>query len=253
MLIIWNILGSSGEWISCFCFFFFLIVQSTCRWWCSLVSLSLRCSNEKGYFSVSEKCSDFCQDDLADDDIMLLDNGREVTLIWTCAGSICVDGITDKPFLPSGVHVGGLPDQPGGDQTQSQSLSGKLCLCCRPRQTHSRSLQFDACVHILPLLCRFTSSTRAQKTQNTPENCGWSERETSPTASHDASTLGVLSKVPPLKPVHTKRCLCVCRHVILFKYDDVSAPPCLTPSCDLTPTSPSPNLQKQNRHDFLSH
>ncbi|XP_034449276.1 protein flightless-1 homolog [Hippoglossus hippoglossus] len=37
-----------------------------------------RCSNEKGYFSVSEKCSDFCQDDLADDDIMLLDNGNEV-------------------------------------------------------------------------------------------------------------------------------------------------------------------------------
>uniref|UniRef100_A0A3Q2NXC5 FLII actin remodeling protein n=1 Tax=Fundulus heteroclitus TaxID=8078 RepID=A0A3Q2NXC5_FUNHE len=37
-----------------------------------------RCSNEKGYFSVSEKCSDFCQDDLADDDIMLLDNGMEV-------------------------------------------------------------------------------------------------------------------------------------------------------------------------------
>ncbi|RVE69257.1 hypothetical protein OJAV_G00076050 [Oryzias javanicus] len=27
---------------------------------------------------VSEKCSDFCQDDLADDDIMLLDNGKEV-------------------------------------------------------------------------------------------------------------------------------------------------------------------------------
>uniref|UniRef100_A0A8C4DS44 Protein flightless-1 homolog n=1 Tax=Dicentrarchus labrax TaxID=13489 RepID=A0A8C4DS44_DICLA len=39
-----------------------------------------RCSNEKGYFSVSEKCSDFCQDDLADDDIMLLDNGKEVFL-----------------------------------------------------------------------------------------------------------------------------------------------------------------------------
>lgn len=38
----------------------------------------LRCSNEKGYFAVSEKCSDFCQDDLADDDIMLLDNGKEV-------------------------------------------------------------------------------------------------------------------------------------------------------------------------------
>uniref|UniRef100_A0A452THK1 FLII actin remodeling protein n=1 Tax=Ursus maritimus TaxID=29073 RepID=A0A452THK1_URSMA len=37
-----------------------------------------RCSNEKGYFAVTEKCSDFCQDDLADDDIMLLDNGQEV-------------------------------------------------------------------------------------------------------------------------------------------------------------------------------
>ncbi|KAM9695202.1 protein flightless-1 homolog isoform 4-T4 [Trichechus inunguis] len=37
-----------------------------------------RCSNEKGFFAVTEKCSDFCQDDLADDDIMLLDNGQEV-------------------------------------------------------------------------------------------------------------------------------------------------------------------------------
>uniref|UniRef100_A0A8C6C9G8 Protein flightless-1 homolog n=1 Tax=Monodon monoceros TaxID=40151 RepID=A0A8C6C9G8_MONMO len=37
-----------------------------------------RCSNEKGYFAVTEKCSDFCQDDLANDDIMLLDNGQEV-------------------------------------------------------------------------------------------------------------------------------------------------------------------------------
>jgi len=31
---------------------------------------------------VSEKCSDFCQDDLADDDIMLLDNGKEVSGVW---------------------------------------------------------------------------------------------------------------------------------------------------------------------------
>lgn len=29
---------------------------------------------------MSEKCSDFCQDDLADDDIMLLDNGQEVSV-----------------------------------------------------------------------------------------------------------------------------------------------------------------------------
>ncbi|PIK45358.1 hypothetical protein BSL78_17779 [Apostichopus japonicus] len=37
-----------------------------------------RCSNEKGYYTVSEKCSDFCQDDLADDDVMILDTGFEV-------------------------------------------------------------------------------------------------------------------------------------------------------------------------------
>ncbi|XP_020611337.1 protein flightless-1 homolog isoform X2 [Orbicella faveolata] len=40
-----------------------------------------RCSNEKGYFSVSEKCSDFCQDDLASDDVMILDTGHEV-FVW---------------------------------------------------------------------------------------------------------------------------------------------------------------------------
>lgn len=39
-----------------------------------------RCSNEKGYYTVAEKCSDFCQDDLADDDIMILDNGEQVYL-----------------------------------------------------------------------------------------------------------------------------------------------------------------------------
>ncbi|XP_033631198.1 protein flightless-1 homolog [Asterias rubens] len=39
-----------------------------------------RCSNEKGFFTVSEKCSDFCQDDLADDDVMILDTGNEVYL-----------------------------------------------------------------------------------------------------------------------------------------------------------------------------
>jgi len=40
-----------------------------------------RCSNERGFFTVSEKCSDFCQDDLAADDVMLLDTGTEL-FIW---------------------------------------------------------------------------------------------------------------------------------------------------------------------------
>lgn len=39
-----------------------------------------KCSNDKGYFNISERCSDFCQDDLSDDDIMILDNGTQVFL-----------------------------------------------------------------------------------------------------------------------------------------------------------------------------
>lgn len=46
----------------------------------SIFFIKLRCSNEKGYFTVSEKCSDFCQDDLAHDDIMILDSGEHVFL-----------------------------------------------------------------------------------------------------------------------------------------------------------------------------
>ncbi|CAJ0580694.1 unnamed protein product, partial [Mesorhabditis spiculigera] len=39
-----------------------------------------RCSNDKGYFSVTEKTIDFCQDDLEDDDVMILDNGTYIFL-----------------------------------------------------------------------------------------------------------------------------------------------------------------------------
>lgn len=39
-----------------------------------------RCSNDRGYFAVTEKCIDFCQDDLSDDDIMILDTGENVYL-----------------------------------------------------------------------------------------------------------------------------------------------------------------------------
>ena len=40
-----------------------------------------RCTNAQGYFTVSEKCSDFCQGDLPDDDVMLVDNG-EILFLW---------------------------------------------------------------------------------------------------------------------------------------------------------------------------
>ncbi|CAI2723479.1 unnamed protein product [Schistosoma spindalis] len=42
-----------------------------------------RLSNEQGYFCASEKCADFCQDDLAPDDVMLLDTGSQIYLWWS--------------------------------------------------------------------------------------------------------------------------------------------------------------------------
>ena len=39
-----------------------------------------RCSNDRGYFAITEKCIDFCQDDLCDDDVMILDTGEAVYL-----------------------------------------------------------------------------------------------------------------------------------------------------------------------------
>uniref|UniRef100_A0A914HBG3 Gelsolin-like domain-containing protein n=1 Tax=Globodera rostochiensis TaxID=31243 RepID=A0A914HBG3_GLORO len=40
-----------------------------------------RCTNDKGYFSVSEKTVDFCQDDLESEDVMIVDNG-EIVFLW---------------------------------------------------------------------------------------------------------------------------------------------------------------------------
>eukprot|EP00057_Strongylocentrotus_purpuratus_P005896 XP_011660370.1 PREDICTED: protein flightless-1 homolog [Strongylocentrotus purpuratus] len=61
-----------------------------------------RCSNEKGFFTVSEKCSDFCQDDLADDDVMILDTGHEVYL-WI--GPSCSDVEKKLAYKSSQVYV----------------------------------------------------------------------------------------------------------------------------------------------------
>ncbi|KAF7636898.1 hypothetical protein Mgra_00003638 [Meloidogyne graminicola] len=45
-----------------------------------------RCTNEKGYFSVSEKTVDFCQEDLENDDVMIVDDGKFV-YIWLGTGA----------------------------------------------------------------------------------------------------------------------------------------------------------------------
>lgn len=75
---------------------------------------------------MSEKCSDFCQDDLADDDIMLLDNGQEVSRVSGRLHGAHPDPQLSPSAHPSaGLHVGGHPDQPGGDQAEPQSVPGK--------------------------------------------------------------------------------------------------------------------------------
>lgn len=61
-----------------------------------------RCSNDKGYFSISEKCADFCQDDLSDDDIMILDNGTQ-TFIWI--GTRCSDVEIKLAYKSAQVYV----------------------------------------------------------------------------------------------------------------------------------------------------
>ena len=49
-----------------------------------------RCSNETGEFVVSEKCIDFCQDDLSDNDVMIVDTG-ETVYMWIGAGSSVIE------------------------------------------------------------------------------------------------------------------------------------------------------------------
>ncbi|XP_037868350.1 protein flightless-1 [Bombyx mori] len=72
-----------------------------------------RCSNEKGYFTVSEKCTDFCQDDLADDDIMILDNGEQVFL-WL--GAKCSEVEIKLAYKSAQVYIQHMktvqPDRP---------------------------------------------------------------------------------------------------------------------------------------------
>jgi hypothetical protein len=72
-----------------------------------------RCSNEKGYFTVSEKCSDFCQDDLAHDDIMILDSGEHVFL-WM--GPRCSEVEVKLSYKSAQVYIQNLrakqPEKP---------------------------------------------------------------------------------------------------------------------------------------------
>lgn len=61
-----------------------------------------RCSNDRGYFAITEKCIDFCQDDLCDDDAMILDTGENVYL-WV--GRTSTDIEIKLAFKSSQVYI----------------------------------------------------------------------------------------------------------------------------------------------------
>jgi hypothetical protein len=92
-----------------------------------------RCSNDKGYFSISEKCSDFCQDDLADEDIMILDNGSQV-FIWV--GSRCSDVEIKLAYKSAQVYVQNM-------RIKQPERPRKLMLTFKGRE----SKKFTKCFH----------------------------------------------------------------------------------------------------------
>ncbi|XP_065310343.2 protein flightless-1 isoform X2 [Dermacentor albipictus] len=92
-----------------------------------------RCSNEKGYFAISEKCADFCQDDLADDDIMILDNGAQV-FIWV--GSRCSEVEVKLAYKSAQVYVQNL-------RVKQPELPRKLMLTVKGKE----SKRFTKCFH----------------------------------------------------------------------------------------------------------
>lgn len=92
-----------------------------------------RCSNEKGYFTVSEKCSDFCQDDLADDDIMILDTGEQVFL-WL--GAKCSEVEVKLAYKSAQVYIQHVRvKQPEKPRKLFLTLKGK------------ESVRFTKCFH----------------------------------------------------------------------------------------------------------
>ncbi|KRT80377.1 hypothetical protein AMK59_7406, partial [Oryctes borbonicus] len=92
-----------------------------------------RCSNEKGYFIVSEKCSDFCQDDLADDDIMILDNGEQVFL-WL--GAKCSEVEIKLAYKSAQVYIQHM-------RVKQPDRSRKLFLTLKNKE----SKRFTKCFH----------------------------------------------------------------------------------------------------------
>lgn len=99
----------------------------------------------------------------------------------------------------AGLHVGGHPDQPGGDQAEPQGVPGKAL---RAELGHLHpprvSLLFLTGSDCIPCP-RSTSNTCAPRTPRGPASCGWCGKATSPGPSPAASTPGASSASPQHK------------------------------------------------------
>lgn len=115
---------------------------------------------------------------------------RGVERVWL----LLSNGVPHCLVCPSGVHVGGDSDQPGGDQTQPQSVSGEWTAV----HGHPPGTQLLVTFGLL-FLARFTFSTCAPKKPSSRGSCAWWGRGTSRTASPAASTPGGPSKPRPLR------------------------------------------------------
>ncbi|KAH9501981.1 hypothetical protein DERF_012784 [Dermatophagoides farinae] len=139
---------------------------------CSFMSYSrlFRCSNDKGYFTVSEKCSDFCQDDLVDDDIMILDNGVQV-FIWL--GSRCSEIEVKLAYKSAQVYVQNMKlKQPERPRTLMLTYKGKETLKFRKcfhgwsefKSINDPRIQLDK--KILPIIYEHTNFYQKSKNRN---------------------------------------------------------------------------------------
>ena len=91
----------------------------------------LRCTNEAGFFAVLEKCSDFCQTDLQDDDVMLLDNGV-ILYLW-------VGGSVPQPEVKFGIKAAAVYLQ----HLKAKGSARKLTAVRKGKE----NLDFTQCFH----------------------------------------------------------------------------------------------------------
>lgn len=126
-----------------------------------------------GYFTVSEKCSDFCQDDLADDDIMILDTGEQV------GHPQCLFVYLSK-FDSVGLPLDGSSMFGGGNKVGLQVSSGR----------QSITIYFLKFLTLNWLLHRCISRTWGRNSLRSRGGYSWQSRGKKAKDLHDASTAG---------------------------------------------------------------